>query len=498
MEGEAVAEEQDHLQLRWLLGHRGLELTPIVSGDAVFQEVQPTELTDPGEFLRPGALVLTVGLAFANNPQAYGEYVQKLAEAQVAAIGFGTGLVFDEVPGPLIAAARAAHIPVFEVPRHIPFLSISSLVHGEHSRRAQRALAQQADFQEELNLAAVGGDLTDILTTLRTLLNVATAVCDDHGTALAHVEYEGLDARIIARQGPLVTRAFSGDGYYHLIQRTARRTSLKRYLVVTSPEPLGPVARRTLRYVVGLIDMVLRMPTQVRAHHTGLNTSVLEILLGRGRDDKFLEKVLSHAIDDHGRVTPVVVHSDRPRALDRLVRDLDMSLSDLGRAFYHVFVDPATVLVLFHGGRTIEEITSLLGPVTERVRVAIGQAIAWHDVTENLVDALRAEALAAPAGTITEGTLSWLRSPDVTRALDKRATETLHRLQIHDAAEGTDLAGTLAAYLRSGNTIAEASHLLGIHRHTMRTRLKKIEEICRVDLSNPVACAELLLVVITR
>lgn len=110
MEGEAVAEEQDQLQLRWLLGHRGLELTPIVSGDAVFQEVQPTELTDPGEFLRPGALVLTVGLAFANNPQAYGEYVHKLAEAQVAAIGFGTGLVFDEVPGPLIAAARAAGV----------------------------------------------------------------------------------------------------------------------------------------------------------------------------------------------------------------------------------------------------------------------------------------------------------------------------------------------------------------------------------------------------
>lgn len=493
------------LSLRWLLGHSVLELIPIVVGEASFAEVQPTELTDPGEFLRPHALVLTVGLAFVDNPAGYTDYVARLERAQVAAIGFGTGLVFAEVPQPLVAAATAAGIPVFEVPRHIPFLSVSSVVHGEYSRRAQRELTRQAEYQEELNQAAVTGDLAEILATLRRLLGVAAAVCDDHGTALAYVELPGLDAREVAKraaqQDQLVTSAFSGAGHYHLIQKTARRTPLKRFLVVSSASPLSPLARRTLRYVVGLIDIVLRMPVQVRDHHTGLNTMALEILLGHGRDEAFLAKVLSHAIDDQGRVKPVVLSSDRPKALGRLTQDLDLSLSDLGRAFYHVAIDPATVLVLFHGQRSTQEIGSLLGPRLQGVRVAVGRAIAWQDINLTLVDALRAEALAAPPGVMaTAGTtgLGWLHTPEVKQALDKRAAETLHRLHAYDAAEGTELAGTLAAYLRSGNTLAEAAHTLGIHRHTMRTRLKKIEEICQVDLASPVVCAELLLMVITR
>lgn len=83
-------------------------------------------------------------------------------------------------------------------------------------------------------------------------------------------------------------------------------------------------------------------------------------------------------------------------------------------------------------------------------------------------------------------------------SLDARAEETYSRLLTYDQQHGTELAPTLAAYLHSGSLIAATSELLGVHRHTVRTRLARIAEVCEVDLSSPVVCAELLLIVITR
>ena len=41
--------------------------------------------------------------------------------------------------------------------------------------------------------------------------------------------------------------------------------------------------------------------------------------------------------------------------------------------------------------------------------------------------------------------------------------------------------------------LATAASELGVHRHTVRARLDKIEQLCGVDLNNPVTRAELLL-----
>ncbi|MCX7491532.1 helix-turn-helix domain-containing protein [Corynebacterium sp. P5875] len=38
----------------------------------------------------------------------------------------------------------------------------------------------------------------------------------------------------------------------------------------------------------------------------------------------------------------------------------------------------------------------------------------------------------------------------------------------------------------------------GVHRHTVRTRLARISEVTGVDLPDPVTCAELLPVIVTR
>ena len=63
----------------------------------------------------------------------------------------------------------------------------------------------------------------------------------------------------------------------------------------------------------------------------------------------------------------------------------------------------------------------------------------------------------------------------------------------HDAQHNTELLATLRAFLVGNANLATAAAELGVHRHTVRARLDKVENLCGVDLGNPVTRAELLL-----
>ncbi|MER3389456.1 MAG: PucR family transcriptional regulator ligand-binding domain-containing protein [Microcella sp.] len=78
--------------------------------------------------------------------------------------------------------------------------------------------------------------------------------------------------------------------------------------------------------------------------------------------------------------------------------------------------------------------------------------------------------------------------------LDRRAPSSgdlLSTLRAHDAATGEHLEETLTAWLQE-DTVAEAAALrLGIHRHTVRARLRRAADALSLDLASFAARAEL-------
>ena len=73
------------------------------------------------------------------------------------------------------------------------------------------------------------------------------------------------------------------------------------------------------------------------------------------------------------------------------------------------------------------------------------------------------------------------------------AVERLARLKEHDEAKGGDLIACLRAFLQSGGQIKVAAERLYFHRNTVRSKLKKIEELAAVDLNDPDARFQLQL-----
>jgi purine catabolism regulator len=122
----------------------GLEL---VSGadaaDRPIRWVHITELTDPTPWLSGGELILTTGMRL-RGADAQRAFVRRLADHQLAGLGFGTGFDHATLPDALVEEAGAVGFPVFEVPYELPFIAITELAFtrlvNEHYETLQRGI----------------------------------------------------------------------------------------------------------------------------------------------------------------------------------------------------------------------------------------------------------------------------------------------------------------------------------------------------------------------
>ena len=148
-EGEVV-----ELTVESLIAELGLELSSGQgSAKAHVRWVHITELIDPTPWLKGGELLLTTGIQL-DGPKAQHELIERLAEHEIAGLGFGTGFAHKKLPVALVNAARKRDFPVFEVPYELPFIAIT-----------ERVFAQLVDERYELLQRSMAGDvLAEALT----------------------------------------------------------------------------------------------------------------------------------------------------------------------------------------------------------------------------------------------------------------------------------------------------------------------------------------------
>jgi PucR family transcriptional regulator, purine catabolism regulatory protein len=142
------------LTVESLIAELGLELASgHESAKAHVRWVHSTELPDPTPWLRGGELLLTTGIQL-KEPKVQRELIERLADHEIAGLGFGTGFAHKRLPAALLAAARKRSFPVFEVPYELPFIAIT-----------ERAFAQLVNERYEmLQRNMVGDVLAEALT----------------------------------------------------------------------------------------------------------------------------------------------------------------------------------------------------------------------------------------------------------------------------------------------------------------------------------------------
>ncbi|MDY5839387.1 MAG: PucR family transcriptional regulator [Corynebacterium camporealensis] len=502
---QLVEDEIQLLSIDWLLAQRDLELIPLHTAGQQFHVAHPCELEDPTEFIGPGGVVLLTGLAFKDHPERFTDYVRRLAERGLTGIGFGTGLYFDDPPRELIDAAKAQELTLFEVPLHIPFVSISAAAYKEQSRRRGARREQFVKDLAKLSDAASIG-LRPLLKTVAKTLDCRIYLADMDSRIKAAVTSptrDRLPETITKEDRALVEEvmqrgfgsAFSDKGRTVLSVTVTTRGDYHEGLIASTEKSLDVYGRTLLKHAAGLCELLVQRPSELRFKQNGLNTLALAIQLGWTGDTDTFRDIIASASDATGKIRPALVKSDDVQARDRFHQKLDMRLEQAGRMFFSLNLDDCTQLILFRGGRSMKELKELLSDLRHRQRIVVGGPVEWAELSQSLIGELERIAFRVKTGSIVgveSRAFNWLHDAADVPALRSRVQETWGKLHAYDESHDTYLRRTLEVLLQHGMHLGDAADILGVHRHTLRKRVSTLESVLEVDLGDPSVRAELL------
>ncbi|MFF2083243.1 PucR family transcriptional regulator [Nocardia sp. NPDC058176] len=505
-----------NLPARWLLSQPelGLELRAGAAGlgrDITF--VLTTELSDPSRWLSGGELLLTTGIGLPQGAAERLRYVRDLDECGVAAIGFGTGLSYASVPDGLIAAAEEVALPLFEVPLPTPFAAVAKKVMGRLAEQEYEAVLRASRAQPKMTRAAIQRGASATIRELAAASSV-TVVLLDASAQVIEVHPAAVDSAILAEVAALAaggsTSAVSSvaggsTGATIAVQRIGIGSVVHGYLAAVSPTQLGHVDQILLGHANSLLALEFEKPLRLRSMQNRLNSEALGLLLSAESDLGPARSQVGQAADDRGRLRVMTVHCEAADIMSRVESAVDEQMNAAARQLF-VRRDDTRLTVLLQGADDVDFAQRLLHGLlpTELKVLRVGLSGA-HGV-DDLVTAVEQSRLTASAAEFGGRPVEFaelagsalLTFPESRRVLDAVADMMITPLADHDANHGTELLASLHAYLEANGHWESAAATLGVHRHTLRSRIARIETILGCDMDIARVRAELLLAIISR
>ena len=494
-----------------------------------------SDLPDPTPWLEGGEVLLTTGLGVRGDPEAQRRLIAAVDRRGVAAVGFGVGVIEDEVPPALVAEAEARGLPLFIVPLEVPFIAVAKRVSHHIFSEHYATLRAAVDLHRTV-LATVlgGGGVAGVLATVMTPMPGASAVAYDYyGQVLAAHDPAGLAA--LLSWDAVAARRQDRERFELVLREGAVATGawlrvadeLEAALVVLTDRPLSEPEALLFEQGLTGVSLELARGLSIReAHRARIDELLEDAATGRASSESLQRRlhrfgldprapfgVLAVAPDRRASVRALCVLAEdalesttearevrtgagdpRPAAGDGLAepapgeadREADMAA---GSSCAHALVghrDGLAFAVVQPPARQPEQ---LLGAA--RARGLVDVRIGWSGAVEGVdrLGAALAEAAAAatapgPGGVRDvaslglPGLLAGLAEDSGTRAFVSRVIGPVLE---HDAREGTSLADSLRAYLRHGCRPGPAAAELCIHRHTLSYRLERVAELTGND-----------------
>src|SRR4051812_19900923 len=122
------------LSLGDVLAHAPLGLDLRVGGPAALERsvagAHVIEIEHPTRWVPPDWIMLSTGLRLQGRPAEQRRLIAELHEHGQAALGFGVGLVEDDIPPAILEEAARRGLPVLSVPVATPFRDVIAFVNG--------------------------------------------------------------------------------------------------------------------------------------------------------------------------------------------------------------------------------------------------------------------------------------------------------------------------------------------------------------------------------
>ncbi|MFD4034531.1 PucR family transcriptional regulator [Streptomyces sp. NPDC058637] len=504
-----------------LVQHSVLKLTVRAGADRLGTPVRwahASELADPVPYMEGGELLLVTATNLdAEDPATMRRYVRRLAGAGVAGLGFAVGVTYEDIPPALVDAAEEAGLPLLEVPRRTPFLAISKAVSAAIAADQYRAVTAGFDAQRELTRAALSGDgPAELLTRLAAHVDGWAALYDTSGAVVAAAPEWA--ARRAARLTPDVERlrdrpapasVVVGDADDRVeLQSLGTGRRARGALAVGTGAALGTAERYAVHSAVALLTLTTARSRSLQGAEQRLGAAVLRMLLAGQSDHAraVAGDLYGDLLDAPFRL--LIAEAPEPVVPELLAETMEAAAARSGETLLMVPEGERIVVLAADGGAAVAACTAYARaqddrqarePANDDGDVVVGLsapsgpiavATAYKQAEQALSVARRRGRALVEHEELAAGSVLPLLADDAVRAF---ADGTLRPLHEHDAKGRGDLVASLRAWLsRHGQWDAAAADL-GVHRHTLRYRMRRVEEILGRSLDDPDVRMELWL-----
>jgi purine catabolism regulator len=503
------------MKVRDLLGIPRLRLSVAAGGaglDNPIRFAHTSELSDPTPWLSGGELLLTTGMALRASPPSQRAYVSRLAQAGLAGLGFGLGFGFEEVPPAARGAAEEEGFPVLEVPYRVPFIAITEAIAARLAEERLRDAQMSVDVHERLTaMLAEGGDPGDVLEALTSLADGWALLFDLKGEVLGSSGgsrraapepgsvWTGLPPGLARSSGPATASEVSPQGTRLALAVWAGKRP-EAVLVFGKGRRLEQRDRIVVRHAVTVLGLLLLSRRAVTEAERRIAGDVLcDAFAGRltgGDLERRLELV---GYPRHAALTVLVVEGVTERdgaRLEELVREVDAALGSRAGEVRTAVLDGRVAAVVGHDDpqslaeALAGELQRGLPPdgTAAELRVGVGTTVGAASVRDSYLAAQFA-LRAAPAGRRLAGpddlgSYRFLLGAQSRPLLESFVGTVLGPLIARDERRSSELVDSVRAFIASSGRWERGAEGLGVHRHTLRYRIRQAEELLGRDLSS--------------
>ena len=453
--------------------------------------------------------MLTTGIPL-DGAEKQRAFVRLLAESNLAGLGFGTGFSHARLPAALVEEAVRRDFPLFEVPYSTPFIAITEKAFArlvnEQYEVLQRGIAVQRRL-ERLVLEERG--LEEIAATIASAVSGTVAILDGRGERLAGRGFRrqlSADAIGAVRREALAHAAdghpfvpshpsLEGRALAHPVVSPGGGPPQAWVVIVRDSGGLGDFERLILQQAVAVVALELMRRRVARETERRLAGDVLAAALGGRMDGSELRRRLEpFGIGEEAAV--LVFAMDNPAAaagaLERaLAADACPSVvaphSAGRRELLCAVVDAADRDPIDVASDAREALRAENGAV----RAAASRPAPPEDLRHSFHEARCAlEATTFGNGTAPEvaswrdlGAFTLLLSIQDDEALKLYCESVLGPIERGDGEYGGELLRSLEAFIEQNGQWEKAAKQVYCHRHTLRYRMRKVEELTGRDLS---------------
>jgi len=524
------------LDLRMLAGEANLEV-PV-------RWVHISELEDPTPWMSGGELLLTTGLQL-DTPRRQRAFVDRLADHQLAGLGFGTGFAHKQVPAAVVAAASERDLPLVEVPYEVPFIAVTEAAFSRLVNEQYAVLRRAISAHERLErIVLAERGLDAVVGALATLIGGSVLAYDARGALLVRRAFrQELDETALAElSAELAERARSGERQSFApsaaslagralvlpVRASGARelgeveggAPLQAWLVAVKDEDgFSELDRLTLHQAVTIVALELLRRRIAEDTERRLAGDVLNaIVSGDLAGPELVRRLEPFGLSE--QVGAIVLAAPRPGGAALAEAETALAVALRAESTQSLVARSEALACALVPGLDEEELFALADRVGARVargldasvRLGAGRAVTGAQARRSFHEArcaLEARALAGIDGEVHQSTRngngpeSPAGPPAATVATyrDLGSFQLLLALQDDDAlrlfcdsilapieqsegAYGGELMRSLEAFIEENGQWERAAKRLYCHRHTLRYRMRRVEDLTGRSLAN--------------